>query len=127
MSAPPTSLWLYPAGRSAPPARFLGLPLFFNCLVKFNACLCNPKSCPVVTFPGFLPLFLFTPKPLTLSLAKLEAASIAIGASALAANLASAPIPLPFLVFLGFFVFSATCKSGGYTTIPKPVIPITFF
>ena len=99
--------------------------------------MCNPKSCPVVTFPGcclpklaiagFLPLFFFTPKPLTLSLAKLEAASIAIGASALAANLASAPIPLPFLVFLGFLAFSATCKSGGSTTTPKPVVLIIPF
>ena len=84
-----------------------------------------------MTFPGFLPLFFFTPKPLTLFFAKLAAASIATGARALAAAFAAkpanAPRPLPFLVFLGFFVFSVTCKSGGSTTTPKPVVLIIPF
>ncbi len=53
--------------------------------------------------------------PEPLSLAKLEVASIAVGASALAANLASTPIPFPFLVFLGFSGFNTSFIILGFT------------
>jgi hypothetical protein len=65
-----------------------------------------------------MPLFFLIPIPLTLSLAKLEAASIAIGASALAANLSSAPIPSPFFfrpLFLASGFSNTSFKVLGFT------------